>query len=129
MLVSMCISHLLFTNRSSNPKVFCKEGVFRYFAKFTEKHLCQVLFFNKVVGLWLQLYLKRESDTGVFLWIFAKFLRTPFFTEQFWWLLLYKFVSMSWLFLRSVWFDGISALTIFQNQYFQTVHSGLYVIF
>ena len=26
--------------RSSRPKVFCKKGVFRNFAKFTGKHLC-----------------------------------------------------------------------------------------
>ena len=37
--------------RSSHPEVFCKKGVLRNFAKFTEKHLCQRLFFNKVVSL------------------------------------------------------------------------------
>ena len=30
--------------------MFCKEGVFRNFAKFTGKHRCQSLFFNKVAG-------------------------------------------------------------------------------
>ena len=39
--------------RSSRPEVFYKEGVLRNFAKVTEKHLCQSLFFNKVTGLWL----------------------------------------------------------------------------
>ena len=43
--------------RSSRPEVFCKKGVVRNFAKFTGKHLCQSLFFNKVV----------DSGTGVFL--------------------------------------------------------------
>ena len=33
--------------RSSHPEVFCKKGVLRNFAKFTGKHLCQGLFFNK----------------------------------------------------------------------------------
>ena len=28
-----------------------KKGFLKYFAKFTGKHLCQSLFFNKVVGL------------------------------------------------------------------------------
>ena len=28
----------------------CIKGVLRNFAKFTRKHLCQSLFFNKVVG-------------------------------------------------------------------------------
>ena len=36
--------------RSSRPEVFCKKGALRNFAKFTEKHLCQSIFFNKVVG-------------------------------------------------------------------------------
>ena len=33
--------------RSSRPGLFCKKGVLRNLAKFTEKHLCQGLFFNK----------------------------------------------------------------------------------
>ena len=33
------------------PKLFCKKGVLRNFAKFTRKHLCKSLFFNKVAGL------------------------------------------------------------------------------
>ena len=34
--------------RSSRPGVFFKKGILRNFAKFTGKHLCQSLFFNKV---------------------------------------------------------------------------------
>ena len=37
-------------DRSSRPEVFCKKSVLRNFAKFTGKHLCQSLFFNKVAG-------------------------------------------------------------------------------
>ena len=33
------------------PKLFYKKSVLRNFAKFTGKHLCQGLFFNKVAGL------------------------------------------------------------------------------
>ena len=36
------------SDRSSRPVVFCKKVVLRNFAKFTGKHLCQYLFFNKV---------------------------------------------------------------------------------
>ena len=49
------ISHNLY--RGSRPEVFCKKGVLRNFAKFTGKHQCQSLFFNKVAGLWLLLRL------------------------------------------------------------------------
>ena len=46
-----------------------KKGVLRNFAKFTGKHLCQSLFFNKVAGLSLMpaTLLKRDPGTGVFL--------------------------------------------------------------
>ena len=47
--------------RSSLPKVFWKKDVLRNLTKFTKKHLCQSLFFNKVGGL-------RDSGTGVFAW-------------------------------------------------------------
>ena len=50
-------------NKEQLPEVFCKKGVLRNFAKFTGKHLCQSLFFNKVAGL-------------------TKFLRIPFLKEH-----------------------------------------------
>ena len=31
--------------------MFCKKGVLKNFVKFTGKHLCQSLFFNKVAGV------------------------------------------------------------------------------
>ena len=40
--------HSMFRN---SRQVFCKKDVLRNFAKFTEKHLCQGLFLNKVTGL------------------------------------------------------------------------------
>ena len=33
------------------PEVFYKKGVLKNFVKFTGKHLCQSLFFNKIAGL------------------------------------------------------------------------------
>ena len=42
---------LLFTPETSRPEVFCEKGVLRNIAKFTGKHLCQGLYFNKVAGL------------------------------------------------------------------------------
>ena len=47
---------------SSRPYAFCKIGALKNFAKFTGKHMCQSLFFNKVVGL-----RTRDSGTVVFL--------------------------------------------------------------
>ena len=42
--------------RSSLQRCSMKKGVLRNVSKFTVKHLCQSLFFNKVAGLGLQLY-------------------------------------------------------------------------
>ena len=41
---------ICFMERSSRLDVLCQKGVLRHFAKFTGKHLCQGLFFNKVAG-------------------------------------------------------------------------------
>ena len=54
--------------RSSRPEVFCKKGALKNFAKFTGKHLCQSLFFNKVAGL------SRFSGEGGLEWLFDKIL-------------------------------------------------------
>ena len=59
--------------RSSRPDVFCEKSVLRNFAKFTGKHLCQGLFLIKLQTWGLQLYLIRDSGTGVFLWILRNF--------------------------------------------------------
>ena len=41
----------MWTVRSSHRTCSVKKGVFRNFAKFTGKHLCQSLFLNKTAGL------------------------------------------------------------------------------
>ena len=70
LLVKISIS----VTRSSRPEVFCKKGVLRNLTKFTEKHLCQSLLYNKVAGmrLWHRCFLVN----------FVKFLRSSFFTEH-----------------------------------------------
>ena len=60
------------TFRSNHRRCSVKELVLRSFAKFTGKHLCQRLFFNKVAGLRMNLW------HSCFPVNFAKFLRTPF---------------------------------------------------
>ena len=64
--------------KSSCPEVFCKKAVLKNFAKFTGKHLCQRLFFNKVAGLMRATLLKNGLWHKCFPVNFAKFLRTPF---------------------------------------------------
>ena len=80
----------------------------RNLAKFAGKHLCQSLFFNKVVGLQICNFIKKKLWHGCFpvnfarpttllnkrFWHrcfpanFAKFLRTPFLQNTHGWLLL-----------------------------------------
>ena len=72
--------HFLF--RSSSPDVFCEKGVLRNFAKFTGKHLCQSLVFNKVAGTVCN-FTKKEILAQVFSSEFCEiskntlFCRTP----------------------------------------------------
>ena len=56
-------------------RCFVKKGVLRNFAKFTGKHLYQILFFNKVAGLNNSLWHRCFPVN------FAKFLRTSIFTK------------------------------------------------
>ena len=70
--------------KSSRPEVFCKKCVLRNFTKFTGKHLCQSLFFNKETFS----LLKKRLWHRCFPVDFAKFLKTPFLTEHLRWLLL-----------------------------------------
>ena len=50
-------------NKNSRPQMFRKKAVLRNFAKFTGKHLCQNLFFNKFAGKRPEAYdfIKKES--------------------------------------------------------------------
>ena len=48
--------------RSSRPKVFCKKGVLKNVAKFTGKHLCQGLYFNKVEHIINNDFIQLESE-------------------------------------------------------------------
>ena len=63
-------------NRSSHWTCSVGEGVLRKFAKITGNTCVRVSFLIKLQASGLQLYLKRESGTSVFLWIFRKFQET-----------------------------------------------------
>ena len=70
----------IFTKKKQPPEVFCRKGVLRNVTKSTGKHLCQNL---KPATL-----LKERLWHKCLPVYFAKFLRTSFFTENVWWLLL-----------------------------------------
>ena len=65
-------------DRSRHRRCSVRKGVFRNFAKFTGKHLCQSLFLNKVAGLRPATLLKKRPWHRCFPVNFARFLRTPF---------------------------------------------------
>ena len=62
--------------RSSRLDVFWKKGVVRNFVKFTGKHLCQSLFFDKIAGLIPATLLKKRLWQRCFAVNFAKILRS-----------------------------------------------------
>ena len=63
-------------NRSSRAEVFYKKNVLKNFPKFTGKHLCQSLFFDKVAGP--ATLLKKKLWHRCFPVNFGKFLRSAF---------------------------------------------------
>ena len=66
------------TIRNSHQRYSVRKGVLRNFAKLRGKHLCQVLFFNKVAGPEPATLLKKRLWRRCFPVNFAKFLGTPF---------------------------------------------------
>ena len=74
--------------RSSHRGCSVLKGVFKNFAKFTGKHMCQSLFFNKVVGFRPGTFLKKRLWHKCFLVNFERILRTPFLHNTSGWLLL-----------------------------------------
>ena len=94
----------MFTS-SSHRSCSVRKGVLRKFAKFTEKHLCQSLFFKEVAGLRSAIFFKKRLWHSCFLVNFAKFLRTPFYEtppdDCFWMLPLFSPHSV----LLRVWYD------------------------
>ena len=64
-------------SRRSRPEVFCKKGVLRNFTKFTGKHLCQSLFFNKVAGLACK-FIKKQTLAQLFSCEFCEISKNTF---------------------------------------------------
>ena len=79
---------IIWTFRSSHQRCSMKKGVLGNFPKFTGKHLCRVYFLIKLQARPANL-LRRRLWHMCFPVNFEKFLRTPFYIEHLWLLLLY----------------------------------------
>ena len=64
-------------SRSSHRRCSVREGVLGIFSKLTRKHMCQSLFFKKIVGL-------SETLEKVFSCEFCEISKNTFFTEHLW---------------------------------------------
>ena len=84
------------------------------FTKFTGKHLCQSFFFNKVTSLRSATLLNKKLWHRCFPLNFVKFLRAPFLTEHFWWLLL----SIVEMFFQSEYFFKLNAFYRLKNHFY-----------
>ena len=71
------------TSKSSCPEVLYKKETLKIFVKFTGKHLCQCVFFNKVVGLRSVTLLRMRPRYKCFSVNFPKFLRIPYLWNTF----------------------------------------------
>ena len=105
--------------RSSHRRCFVKRVVYRNFAKFTGKHLCQRFFFNKVAGLSPATLLKKSLWHRCFPVNFEKFLRTPFFSAFGRLLLFFRYQAFK-VFGRifSEWFANIVSISVMQTDDF-----------
>ena len=73
--------------RSSRSQMYFRIGVLKNFAMFTGKYLCLSLFFINIQAWKPATLLKKRLRHRCFPVKFARFLRTPFFTEHLQWLL------------------------------------------
>ena len=74
----VCWRKRIVPDKCSHRSCSVKKGVLKNFAKFTRKHLCQSLFFNKVADLRPATLLKKRLWHSCFPVDFAKFLKAPF---------------------------------------------------
>ena len=79
------VSHCVPSNayRSSHWSCSVRKGVLRNFTKFTGKHPCQSLFFNKVAGQACN-FIKKETLAQVFSCKFCEISKNNFFVEHVW---------------------------------------------
>ena len=81
--------------------MFCEKRVFKNFAKFTGKPLCQSLWF-------LAGFIKRETPAKAFSYEFCEISKTSFLTEHLQWLLLFRVNRVSDHYARNTYHKGLS---------------------
>ena len=67
----------------SSPEEFCKKGAPKNLAKLTKKHLCQNLFFKKVVGFSSVILLKTSFRRRCFFYEFCEIFKNNFLENSF----------------------------------------------
>ena len=80
----------LVINRSSHLRYSVKKVFLEISQNSQTNQLCLSLFFNKVAGLRPATLLKKRHGHRCFPVNFVKFIRTPFYIEHIWWLLLHQ---------------------------------------
>ena len=99
--------------RSSRSQIFFKIGIVKIFENFVVKHLCWSLFLIKLEVWRSAVLLKRDSNTGVFLWNMRNFEEHLFFTEHSRWLLLMDYQTD--VFLK--FFRKVSKTAVFKKRF------------
>ena len=74
-LLTKCFN--MYYEQKQSPRRVLWKGVLRNFAKFTGKHLCQSIFFNKVAGACN--FIKKETLAQVFSCEFCEISKNTFF--------------------------------------------------
>ena len=88
------LKFIKYGHRLHHLQVFFKIGYLKSFVKFTGKHLCRGLFFNKVTSLQFSSLLKGRLQYRCFPIIFLKFSRATFSQITPGWLFLYGHVQI-----------------------------------
>ena len=102
--------------KSSRSQMFVKIDVLKIFTNCTGKHLCRSLFLIKLKAC---NFIKKRLQYRCFPKKFAKFLRTPFFTEHLWWLLLSALKK--YIFSRTVNIKKDSTISLLKKQEIMTI--------
>ena len=76
LVLKKMLNILLICSRSSHLRCSVRKGVVRNFAKFTGKHLCQSLFFNKIS------FIKKVTLTQVCSCEFCEISKNTLFTDH-----------------------------------------------